>query len=145
MVPRVRTRATTAILPLRGTSRVPKVRPPLLLDQPPAAPDISKQATRSVVYRALPRSLTLAIRPETDASLQQFSFADTRSHSPTTLAHESITHTSPIGTPILSMPKPGMHVHRPLRLAFFRFPTCQPWLINSSRFSIAFRHIAITF
>src|SRR5258706_2510373 len=28
MVPRVRTRAT--ILPLRGTSRVPKVRPPLL-------------------------------------------------------------------------------------------------------------------
>src|SRR5258706_15495941 len=30
MVPRVRTRAITAILPLRGTSRVPKVRPPLL-------------------------------------------------------------------------------------------------------------------
>src|SRR5258706_2147169 len=43
-------------------------------DQPPAAPDVSKQATRSVVYRALPRPLTLATRPETDASLRPVLF-----------------------------------------------------------------------
>ena len=47
----------------------------------------------------------------------QFSFADTRSHSPTTVAHGSITHTRTIIAPIPSIVKPAMHRH--VRVAIF--------------------------
>src|SRR6267154_4195370 len=99
MVPRVRTRATMAILPSRGTSRVPRFGHRYYPDQPSPAADVSKQVTRSVFYRASPRFLTSTTRPETDRLSNQFSFADTRSHGPTALAHESIAPTGPLEHP----------------------------------------------
>ena len=74
MVPRLRTRATMTILPSSGMSRVPRFGHRYYPDQPSPAPDVSKQVTRSVFYRALPRLLTLATPPETDPSLRPVLF-----------------------------------------------------------------------
>ena len=46
--------------------------------------------------------------------------ADTQPHSPTTLAYESITHTTTTGSSMLSMAKLIMHRH--VRIIFLRFP-----------------------
>ena len=51
----------------------------------------------------------------------QFSFADTRYYSPTTLSHESTIDTGTIGAPISSLSKLFMHRH--VRIAFYRSPT----------------------
>ena len=63
-----------------------------------------------------PTSSPFLRAPRPTRPSDQFSFADTQSHSPTTLVYEPVTHTSHIGTSIPSMAKPVMPRHAPPRL-----------------------------
>jgi len=105
--PTVRNRATMAILPSRGLPRVPSYGDPAR--SPPAT--VFQKGYLMRISLALPLFLILSMYP------LSIYLADTRPHSPTTLAYESITHTSSIAATILCITRLIMHRH--VRIAFF--------------------------
>jgi hypothetical protein len=90
--PCVCNRATMAIHPSRGMSRVPPLRS-LLPPRPAATHARCFQKGYLVrIHRTYFLFLILSMRPST------VHLADTRPHSPSTLTYEPITHTSIIGS-----------------------------------------------